>query len=610
MSAPDSVIARLRAHAGVASVRAPRPSRAFSNREIIATIKERRGQDPTAYTQAQRIAALPTYDPAAFAAFDLTDEYKALGGEQRLRPTQSTALYWAAKVGGLLGPIGVGHGKGLLTMLLPVAMRAQRPLLLIPPSMRDPFARELRKFKPHWRMHPGLRVVPYSQLSVASGADLLAKIQPDLVIADEVHNLRHPTATRTKRLLRYFAQFPSTKFAGLSGTVTRKGLADYAHLAELALGDGSPLPLDAYELLAWANCIDSDGWPCESDWEVLASGEHFLPANWRDLSFHDDDMERRTVARANFQRRFVTTPGVVATDSASVGASLLFVEQALPVPSELQGVIDRVAATWCRPDGEEMDSPLAKYRLDSQLSAGFWYRWVWPHDEPDEAWIDARAKWHRAVRFTLKSNIEGLDSPLLVTRAVQSGKLPLLESTWAAWDAQRHKPAPPTETVWVSDFLVRTAVDWALTRIEADQPGIVWYSDNAVGRALRHAGLPVYMAGDTLPETSAGAFVMACSIKAFGTGQNLQAWAHNLVLSMPSSASDIEQLIGRTHRAGQPADEVEVHYFAHTKHARNTLRSAARQARYIEETTGDAQRLGYGTWSNATWQGEEQDGES
>ena len=114
------------------------------------------------------------------------------------------------------------------------------------------------------------------------------------------------------------------------------------------------------------------------------------------------------------------------------------------------------------------------------------------------------------------------------------------------------------------------------------------------------------MAGDSLPETSDRAFVMACSAKAFGTGQNLQAWAHNLVCSSPSSASDFEQLIGRTHRAGQFADEVQVHYYAHTRHARNTLRSAMNQARYIEQTTGDAQRLGYGTWSNATWQGDEE----
>jgi hypothetical protein len=604
---PANVAARLREHTDVIGVRRNKRA-ALSNRDILSAIAHSKRRDGAAYTEAQRVADLPTWNPADFAAFDLTEHYRSPNGEQRLRPIQSAALHWAAQAGGLLGPIGVGHGKGLLTMLVGVAMKAQRPVLLLPPAMREPFAREHRKFRAHWRLHPGLKVVPYSQLSVATGSDLLLRLQPDLVIADEAHNLRHPTATRTKRLLRYFSQFPSTRFVGLSGTMTRKGLKDYAHLAELALGDGSPLPLDPYDLLAWANCIDADGMPADSDWHTLASGEHFLPMDWEGLAFDVEagHTERRDVARARFQRRLVTTPGVVATDSASVGASLLFVERGLRLPPELEDTIAEVEATWCRPDGEEMDSPLAKYRLDSQLSAGFFYRWVWPNNEPDTAWIETRAAWHRTIRGVLKDNREGLDSPLLVTRATMAGKLPRAEAAWEAWDKHRAKPAPPVETVWVSDFLIRDAIEWAIERINANEPAIIWYADNAVGLALRRAGLPVYMAGDSLPETSDHAFVMACSAKAFGTGQNLQAWAHNLVLSSPSSASDFEQLIGRTHRAGQFADEVELHYYAHTRHARNTLRSAMNQARYIEQTTGDAQRLGYGTWSNATWQGEEE----
>lgn len=607
MSAPDGVIARLRAHTDVIGVRRDKRS-AISNRDVLSALASSKRRASDAFTEAQRVANLPTWAPGDFVNFDLTEHFKAQGGTQRLRAIQSTALHWAAAAGGLLGPIGVGHGKGLLTMLVGVAMKAQRPVLLLPPAMREPFAREHRKFREHWRLHPNLKVVPYSQLSVATGADLLLRLQPDLVIADEAHNLRHPTATRTKRLLRYYSQFPSTKFVGLSGTMTRKGLRDYAHLAELALGDGSPLPLDPFDLLAWANCIDSDGSPADSDWAALASGEYFLPDDWEALDFDPDEgrTERRDVARANFQRRLTTTPGVVATDSASVGASLLFVERELRVPPELEETIAEVERTWCRPDGEEMDSPLAKYRLDSQLSAGFFYRWVWPNNEPDEGWIETRAQWHRTIRAILKENREGLDSPLLVTRATMAGKLPRAEAAWEAWDRHRAKPAPPVETVWVSDFLIRDAIEWAIARLHADEPAIVWYSDNAVGLALRRAGLPVFMAGDTLPETHAGAFVMACSAKAFGTGQNLQSWSKNLLLTNPSSASDFEQLIGRTHRAGQIADEVEVHYFAHTRHARNTLRSAMNQARYIEETTGDAQRLGYGVWSNATWQGEEE----
>ena len=57
------------------------------------------------------------------------------------------------------------------------------------------------------------------------------------------------------------------------------------------------------------------------------------------------------------------------------------------------------------------------------------------------------------------------------------------------------------------------------------------------------------------------------------TGQNLQMFSSNLIISCPSGPATMEQLIGRTHRDGQEADEVSVdillgcveHYEAFTR---------------------------------------------
>jgi len=57
-----------------------------------------------------------------------------------------------------------------------------------------------------------------------------------------------------------------------------------------------------------------------------------------------------------------------------------------------------------------------------------------------------------------------------------------------------------------------------------------------------------------------------------------------------------EQLIGRTHRFGQAADEVSMDYFAPTEEVLNAVAASRSDARYIEETQGSPQKLNYGTW--------------
>jgi len=553
-----------------------------------------RPKKPRALTDADRVAALPrispTVDVEAVSLRYLTPAGLAAG--VRLRPAQARALEALRLYRGLLGPIGTGHGKSLITLLAPVAAGAKRPLLLIPANMRVPLANERTKFAEHWRLAENLTVLSYSMLSVESGATALENLAPDLIVADEAHNLRHLTSARSKRLIRYFQEHPETRFAALSGTLTARSVKDYAHLAELALRDGSPLPLERFDLEGWSRILDSDQEPQGPTDYLLYQA--LLP-EWRNLNH-----ERRAVARKRFAERLNVTPGVVATSDASVGASLLFEEIDVPPCDITRGALKELEKTWTRPDGEELPDAMSTARVGKQLSVGFYYRWAWRGGEPDLDWLTARNRWAAWVRFILLQGRADLDSPLRVRKALEAGRLvdPRGRALLEAWAAQEHKPEPDVEPVWLSDVVIRRAVQWAVQRLEEGVGGIVWYHERAVGERLAAYGLPLYDAGRDAPVAWNEAPVFAASITAHGTGKNLQPWAHNLILSWPASGSSAEHLLSRTHRAGQKSDEVFVDYIAHTRYLKFALFQSQRDARYIEASLNTPQRICYGSWVN------------
>ncbi|MEY2980220.1 MAG: hypothetical protein RL562_447 [Planctomycetota bacterium] len=559
-----------------------------------AAVARRKEAAKDVITEARRIASLPRWDYTRMLAdcepggpLDLTPKLRTPNGTMQLKPVQNLALHWAMEMRGLVAPLAVGAGKTLLSLLVPAVMGAQRPVLLIPPTMQIPLRREMATLAEHFHIPKNLYILPYSQLSVAKSTDILEQqIKPDLVIADEAHMLKNPDSARVRRFLRLFRNFPNTRLVAMSGTFTSKSLKDYAHLAELALREGSPVPIETADLLAWSNVLDSGSQPQDRDWSIFAA--------FSDLRHINDDTRRKDQAREVFRERFNATPGVVATREASVQCSLNLFERPLQTPTEVSAALDELHRTWTRPDGEEMDSALALWRLGMQMSQGFYMRWVWPNGVVDWEWLEARAGWHREVRFVLQRNIAGMDSPLLVWNAVHRGALtdPTVVTAFNRWEAQKHKPQPPTETVWLDDFLIRNALAW-----HREHPkGLLWFNDRPTELALRAAGVPTYGAGEVPPlDGSRGG--LALSIRSHGTGLNLQHAHHeNLLLSFPSSGKTMEQLIGRTHRQGQPEDEVNVWYYRHTADALTAVQQAREAARYIQTTQGSPQKLVYCAW--------------
>ena len=522
----------------------------------------------------RRVLALPTRQGNAP---DQTDKYSLPNGRYSLRPIQSEALHELQQCNGLVAPIGVGHGKFLISALAPTALRSERPLLLVPPSLVNQTRKELDKFRDHFRIHPGLRVLSYGKLSVASGSRLLEQYKPDLIIADECHHLRHRTAARTKRVIRYFQNNPSTKFVGLSGTFTSKGLADYAHLVELALRERAPVPLDFWELQVWAANIDVGG---EAD---LYERQRFSPLT----------MQYSGTARQAFFRRLETCPGVTLTQEVSSGASIYMKKEDLSLPADVKRALNDLKNNWCTPSGEEIEDALSMARYRRQLLCGFYYEWVWPNGEPDYQWLEARAHWHRQVRRVLSRSREGRDSPLLVAMWAQQDSCPdrVLVQAWHDWAQVRHRPAPPVRTVWINEYLilrVREFLD------QAETPTIVWCEHKAVLQKFRDEGLTTYGAGQDIPDKPAHHCAM--SVKAHGTGKNLQRWSRNLLTAFLPNGSTLEQLIGRTHRVGQEADEVYVHYFEQHSSVLEDIEKAREIARYIQDTQGNRMKILAASW--------------
>lgn len=548
----------------------------------------------------------------AFEASDCSGCPLCARGPAALRSIQSAMLWEAEAGGGLLAAVGVGWGKELTCLLLPEALGAQRAVILTKPRLKSQMLEvDLPRYARHFRIDTRrFRVVSYSELSATSGTRLLEDYAPDLIIANECHALRHREAARTRRFLRYMREHRECRFCALSGTLANGSPADYQHLAELALRGGAPLPLMWREAEDWSRALSAGG-----DFGVGALmdlmgrtrgdevySEEFLKAQ-SDLGVKPFDLlvedAKRSAGRRIYQERLLATPGVVASAESSASCALEISVRSVLLPPVVEAELAKLRATWKIGD-EELTDAKDVARCARQLACGFYYRWKWPDGKKDRDWLEPRAEWHRAVRHILRySAREGMDSPLLVSRAAERGELsPEHLAAWAAWAHIRgkYKPHPPVEAVWLSAYLVDDVWLWTRDCAQA-RPGLVWYEHAEFGKALAARGIPVFGAGaegDAI--LSFNGPVCAASIEAHRDGKNLQRFCRNLIVSWPANGTACEQLIGRTHRPGQLADEVEVEAYQHDVCLVEAVRKSLEDARFVEEAHGARQKLLLATW--------------
>jgi hypothetical protein len=467
----------------------------------------------------------------------------------------------------------------LIGLALPRALDSKCAVYLVKPDLKRQLEREMHEFYgKHFDLPLDIiHVVSYTELSSAKKATVLEDISPDLIIADEAHCLKRPQAARTKRFLRYMKEHPGCRFAALSGTMTNRSIVEFAHLIELALRKNSPVPRGYWELRDWAGAID------------VKPEFPMAPGALMKLC------EPGESVRSGFRRRMVETQGVVATEEGALGTSLIIRRLSMPLPAGIREIMAEVKKTW-RIGDEELTDAVEYARVMKQLICGFYYRWDWPDDEKDHEWLDIRAAWNREVRQKLKHAREGMDSPFLLAQAAEryfQGKREgnvWASEYWTAWRELKDRKPPPTVAEWQSDFLVDAAISWARKQ---KSPAIIWYEWQTVGERIAAKGrFPHYGAGEDASAEKHD--VIVASIRAQGTGKNLQHYSRNLLTSVPPNGTTFEQLSGRTHRPGQEADEVVIDWFGNHV-TEDSFAQVIQDAEYMEETTGQRQKVLYAT---------------
>ncbi len=203
----------------------------------------------------------------------------------------------------------------------------------------------------------------------------------------------------------------------------------------------------------------------------------------------------------------------------------------------------------------------------------------------------AAIRWHDGYVHIERSEDGTEKKRLEIPPHTKNGPQPAWAAdNWLEWRQVRDTATPETEAVWIDDFLARDCASWARAQI-----GIVWYEHVAFGAMVaKLAEIPQFGPGEESGRqllAERGARSIVASIRSHGTGKNLQPFSRNLVANPPSDGATWEQLIGRTHRTGQIADEVACYVYRHVPAMIDALDKAKNLAAHIQGTFGGAQKL-------------------
>ncbi len=563
------------------------------------------------------------------------DRFREEGCITRLRLPQAQALREISICGGLLGPIGVGHGKTLIDLLAALAFRIYDAkindvVLMVPPGLATQLEGDYAYYGQHFKMPqivfhgidylntlnkmdtrvplergaPTVHVVPYSRLSRPESTSWLEReLKPHAIIADECHKLRNIKTATGNRAWRYMEEVaPHTKFVGLSGSMTAKRVQDYWHLSKWALRGGSPLPVTEDVVNEWGTALNPSDNPADPGrlMELCAPGEHLY---------------------TGFRRRIAETVGVVTTTAPAVDVTLELDERkAPPIPTQVTHFLKMVRGQLPdqsgpqRPDGYEFLTSLEMVACAMQVACGFYYKEIYPRCEfPRDNqlvtdWRGTRREFYREVRAKLKNLDEHMDSPRLVMNAAERfhglrpkrAGLPTWDSkTIKEWYGIKSKVYAETTAVCFDDYLVRDAIDWAMSH-----RGVIWYEHDAIGEWMsKLSGLPKFGGGKAAKEAMLGnpklgsrgedgSRSIICSIKAHGTGTNgLQHRFHEaLTINPMADPNGWEQHVGRLHRPGQNRD-VHHWFYRHTPELKAHVDDALAAAFYVENTGFGHQKI-------------------
>jgi hypothetical protein len=496
---------------------------------------------------------------------------------------QALALAEMEQIGSVNVVASLGEGKTLVTALAPLLFDSKKPLFLNYKRLIDKTIREFRELANDWRICHDYTFLSIECLSREAYADYLDRLRADFVCIDEAHSLSNANGARFRRVRRYKDKCPQVPILPLTATPGTASIGQYAHIQDLILGAGSPLPRDEGTLLEWREALDT---------EVI--GQRRPPGALTRWSSGGAEL---TAVRAGVGTRIEQTPGnVYARSAESVDCSIYITDYKLDLAPHMGELVECAWREAMLPDGRCFEELYNHALILKQLGSGY-AKVLDP--APPIAWREARSLWGSFVRSIIGAeHVYHLDTPAQVKASVRSGAIDdggLLD----AWLTIEPTFKPCTKTDWFDLSVLTYASDWL-----ARERGLVWVTQPTVGRALaKLTGLPFFHANGVDPSAGSieaydGSTGAVLAVRPNMLGRNLQnRWAKNLYISPPSSTTELDQSIGRTARRGQRASTVEVTFLL-TVWENWAAVTKARSAALAERALGknDSSRLLLGDW--------------
>lgn len=457
---------------------------------------------------------------------------------------QAAALAELEELGSANIVASLGEGKTLVTALAPHIVKAERPLFLNYARLLDKTVREFRILATHWQVCHTYTFLSVERLSRADYADYLDRLAPDFICVDEAHSLANPKGARFRRLRRYREAHPMVPLLPLTATPGSDSLSQYAHVQELVLGEGSPLPREYWTLTEWCEALD-----------VEVRGQRRPPGALASWSAGGSTLE---AIREGVGRRIEETNGNIYSRSAqAIDCSIYVTDKRLEMSAEIDALVETAWHDVMLPDGRCFEELYDKRLIVKQLGAGY-AKVLDP--TPPASWREARGLWAAFVRQVIAEEKRfGLDTPAQVKAAVRAGEIDDL-GLLDAWQKIEPEFKPTTKTAWFDLSVAQFCAEWLFR-----EKGLVWVSQPTFGRKLAEISrLPFFHANGVDKDVGSietysaptGAIV---AVRPNMLGRNLQdRWSKNLYVTPPPSAIELEQSIGRTARRGQRESTVEV----------------------------------------------------